>query len=127
MVKYLVDSDILISFLKGRKEAIDLLNKFDPESLAVSVITVAEVLEGLVHFPDEFRKTEESFEKFSIFEISMDVAKKFALLRNPMRKSGNLIDNMDLLIASTALVNNLTLVTNNQKDFKKIKELKISS
>ena len=40
---------------------------------------------------------------------------------------GNIIEDMDILIAATALSHNLILVTNNVKHFKKIKELKLES
>ena len=50
---------------------------------------------------------------------------KFAKLRAGLRKEGNLIDNMDLLIAATCLVNKLTLITGNVKHFQRVPGLKI--
>jgi len=51
----------------------------------------------------------------------------FGELKALLEKNGNIIDDMDLLIASTALVNNMILVTNNVKHFRNIKGLKIEN
>lgn len=128
MVKFLFDSDILITFLKGKElSKKTLLRLQDTSEIAVSVITIAEVLEGVVDNQKRLNQAKEFVSQFEIIGIDTNIAEEFASQRFSLRKSGNLIDNMDLLIAATALANNLILVTNNQKDFKKIKELKISS
>lgn len=44
-----------------------------------------------------------------------------------MEKSGNRLDDFDLIIASCAMVHNLTLVTNNLAHFKRIEGLKLSN
>lgn len=47
MVAYLIDSDRVIPFLRGRTAALELIASLDPLGLAISVITYAEVFEGV--------------------------------------------------------------------------------
>ena len=125
MVIYLVDTDVLIDFLNGRKTAIDVIKSFDISTFAISIITLAEVLEGLVDDPPKFTSVKKGLSTFTNFSINEDIAEVFAYQRFKLRKRGTLIDNMDLLIAATALVYNLTLITKNKKHFQKIEELQL--
>ena len=59
--------------------------------------------------------------------INEETCKVFGKERGKLRKSKNMIDNFDLLIASTCLCNNLTLLTNNVKHYGKVEDLKILS
>ena len=62
-----------------------------------------------------------------VLGIIDEICKKFGEIRNRLRKKGELIANFDVLIASTALVYGLTVLTNNVEHFKKIKKLQIMS
>lgn len=63
--------------------------------------------------------------KLSVLVVDTKIAEKFANVRARLRKAGQLIDNMDIFIAATAMFHNLVLVTNNMKHFERIKGLKI--
>ena len=54
-----------------------------------------------------------------------DCAEQFGQLRVDLRRRGLTVDNMDLLIASTALVYDLSLVTHNTTDFQNIPDLRL--
>ena len=54
-------------------------------------------------------------------------AENFGMLKASLEKSGTRLDDFDLAIASCALAHNLTLVTNNEKHFSRIEELKITN
>lgn len=62
-----------------------------------------------------------------VLGITDEICQTFGKLRAEQRKVGVIIDNFDLLIASTALVHDLTILTDNVKHFKKIKGIKIKS
>jgi len=62
-------------------------------------------------------------EIFPTLNVSSSVMEIFGELKASLEKSGNIIDDMDLLIASTALTHNLVLVTNNEKHFNRISGL----
>lgn len=120
---YLIDSDILIDFLKAEKETVKILSKLKPHERGTCVICVGEVLEGLTE------KQKGLFQKLvgliNIYNVDLKVVSEFSKIRKELRKQGNLIDNFDILIAATCLINDLTLITNNLKHFKRIKGLKI--
>jgi len=124
---YLIDTDQIINLLKGREEADAFFQSVGfLEDLYISIITVAEILEGIYNYRDT--KSLKIFqdlldEQLTILDIDMDVIKNYALLNGKLRKEGKLIDKFDLLIASTALAYDLTLVTGNLKHFNRIPEL----
>ncbi len=126
---YLIDTDQIINLLKGREEADTFFQSVGfLEDLYISIITVAEILEGIYNYRDT--KSLKIFqdlldEQLTILDIDMDVIKNYALLNGKLRKEGKLIDKFDLLIASTALAYDLTLVTGNLKHFNRIPRLKI--
>ena len=98
MVTYLVDSDRVIPFLRGRAAALELIASLDPLGLAISVITYAEVSEGV----DSGRAGERQsagwreFLKFvDVIPVDRAVADRFAAIRAELRPSGMLIPDLD--------------------------------
>jgi tRNA(fMet)-specific endonuclease VapC len=130
---YLVDSDYVVDYLKGRSPATHLLDRLFTKGLAISIITFAEVYEGIYygyqpkHYAAVFRRF---LQGVSVIGISRPVARQFAIIRGQLRKTPqgkNLVnpkDNYDLFIAATALHHNLTLITRNTKDYERIPDLK---
>ena len=66
-------------------------------------------------------------EKLGFIESSEEVCDKFGDLKAFLEKEGKIIDDADLFIAACSIVNELTLVTNNEKHFRRIKGLKIEN
>ena len=120
---YLIDSDVLIDFLKNRKETVVFLNEINKSGISTSIICVGEILEGLDK--NKSKKFLKFIDLINLFNINILEIIKFSKIRKELRKQGNLIDNFYILIAATCLVNDLTLVTNNLKHFKRIEGLKI--
>ena len=129
MKESLIDTDILSEFLRGN---IDVISKIDEHIkifgfINLSIITFYEIINGL-YYKDSKRKLP-MFEEFvsynKILPVSKNVAKISASLSADLRKNGAEIGHFDTLIAGTALVNNLHLVTNNVKHFGRIKDLRI--
>ena len=112
--KYLIDSNIIIYHLNGEKMAMDFLENYFEES-CISRLTFLEVLS--FDFSNEDKKY--VLKMLNSFEI-IDTNEKIILqsLKNREYKKIKLVDN---IIASTAQINNLILVTRNEKDFKNIK------
>lgn len=124
---YLLDSDYIINFLHGEKHAVEMMSHFQQQSLFTSVICVGEIMEGL--YFGKHKKKISQFEGFlkniTIIEIDRKIVEQFARIRVRLRKKGKLIDNLDLLIASSCLAYDLILVTNNIRHFQRIPKLKI--
>lgn len=120
---YLIDTDYLIGYMKGKKKVVEELDLFEINLWSTSVICVAEVSEGV---PEKNKQeVERWFGEMKIFEVDLRVVRIFAEIRRELRKQGTLIDNMDLLIASTCVAYDLTLVTGNKKHFERIDGLKV--
>lgn len=124
---YLIDSDVLINFLKGEEIAVKTIKKLQNKPLYISVISVGEILEGLLETKNmkKLSSFKELLKTVTTINIDLPIIEKFASLRRYLRQKGSLIDNLDLLIASSCLIHNLTLITNNTSHFKRIPKLKI--
>ncbi len=125
---YLVDSDVLINFLKGEKEAVKTIRKLQNQPLYISIISVGEILEGLFETKNKKKLTsfKELLKTVTIINVDLPIIEKFAFIRKSLRQKGLLIDNFDLLIASTCLTHDLILITMNVSHFKRIPGLKIN-
>ncbi len=128
MAKLLLDSDILIYFLKGRKEVVAQFVKHPPDDLLTSRINYTELLYGAYNSARVERNLQtilEFMENFEILEFDRRAAEIFAMEKARLQKRGMIVADMDLMIASTAIANNVALVTNNTKHFDRIKDLRL--
>ena len=127
-MRFLVDSDWLADYLKGRREARALLDGLAADGLGISIITYAEVYEG-IYFGRDAERYEAVFRQFlravRVVAVSRAVARQYARLRGTLRLQGQLIGQPDILIAATAITHNLELVTRNLRDFQRIPGLTI--
>ncbi len=125
---YLVDSDYVANYLKGRTPATTLLDRLFPEGMAVSIVTYAEVYEGIFygqHRANHERGWRLFLRTTPVLSITRSVAKRYACMHGALARKGQLIDQPDLFIAATAIEHHLTLVTRNLKDFARIPDLKL--
>ncbi len=128
MIEYLVDSDYVIEHLKGRQAVSRLLTAFlDRDALAVSIITFAEVYEGLLGSPQAagpVRAFASFLQGVSILNMDQDTAMLFAQTRRQLRSAGALLADHDLWTAAIAMRYGLILITHDQH-FNRIPGLKI--
>ena len=127
---YLIDTDIIIYSLKndGHVEQEFRKNQNIPKS--ISVITYGELVYGAKkskHIEKNLAVTYRIAELFPVIDIDKSIMHVFAEIKSNLERKGNIIEDMDILIAATALSHNLILVTNNVKHFEKIKDLRIEN
>src|SRR4030043_1140464 len=123
MSKYLLDSDIIIWHLRGRKEITEMLKDLQRSGLpACSAISVLEVQLG-VKTKDEEGKTNRFLESLKVFDLNLNIAKIAAQLIREHKTKGVTMDIPDAIIASTCILYDVTLVTYNRKHYP-ISELK---
>ncbi|WP_338814811.1 type II toxin-antitoxin system VapC family toxin [Bernardetia sp. Wsw4-3y2] len=132
MKPILLDTDTLSFFLrnekKNEKKVTQKVNEYlkEHQKINISIITYYELLNGL-YFGDTKERTAEIevfLNNHTILPISKKVAQKAAQIYTQLRSEGNSIAHNDILIAATAIVENFVLITNNNKHFGRIDELK---
>jgi tRNA(fMet)-specific endonuclease VapC len=131
-LNYLVDTDWIINYLKGHNKTVNVLGALHGDGLAISVVSFSEIYEGIYYFENPKRKKlEGDFKNFlegvMVLDVDEDIGKKFGQLRAKLRKKGNLIDNFDLLIASTAICYNLVLLSENVRHFNRVEGLQLKN
>jgi predicted nucleic acid-binding protein len=127
-MSYLVDTDQVASFLNGRSEAVQLLTEIRSSGLFISIITYGEIYDGIYGSRDP-QNREAAFERVlrrvEVLPLTRTIMKRFARVRGELRRTGQGLPDADLLIASTALVHGLTLVTRNLRHFERIPDVHI--
>lgn len=113
---FLLDTDILIWILRGKKEVKDKVSKLKEKSpLAISVISIAEIFRNV--FPSELSTTEDFLNQHIIFNLDQKTAKIGGLYCQQYSKQLKNLTLDDCLIAGCANVNELILVSLNTKHF----------
>ncbi len=127
MKKYLLDTNICIYFIKGQYNLHNKIKEVGEENCFLSEITIAELKYGVENSvkKESNKKNIEAFiSKFNILPIfpSLDI---YAREKARLKVKGRILDDFDLLIGSTAMFNNLTLVTKNVSDFERLDNINI--
>lgn len=110
----LVDTDVLIDFLRGRPEAREFIAGL-PRDAVVSAITVAELFVG-IRDGDERAALDAMLSTFRVLPLDADIAAQGGLLRRDYGKSHGVGLN-DALIGATALAHGVPLATLNVKHY----------
>jgi tRNA(fMet)-specific endonuclease VapC len=129
-VKYLVDTDWVIDHLNNIHATTERLLELQPEGVALSVISLAELYEGVYYSRDPVKNEtilNIFLSQFPVMEIDQDICQCFGRERGKLRKAGKMLGDFDLMIAATCLCRNLTLLTNNLSHFERIEGLRLLS
>lgn len=120
--RYLLDSDILIEYLRNRPQAIDYIETLEGD-LLISVITVAELIAGARN-QAERQSLELFLSALEVIPIDYTIARQGGLFRQQYKQShGTGLD--DALIAATAIQSNAQLVTFNRRHFPMIANFQV--
>lgn len=130
-MKYLIDTDWVIDHLHRVERVTRRLEELAPEGLALSIISLAELYEGVYYSRDPV-ESEAALQRFldpdlAIPGLDEETCKTFGKERGRLRAAGMMVGDCDLLIGATALRYNLTLLTNNRRHFERIDGLRIES
>jgi predicted nucleic acid-binding protein len=129
-LRYLIDTDWVIHYLNGRDDIVRRLDELQPEGLGVSVISLAELYEGIdysTHPEGNEQDLHDFLRGVNVLGIDEEACKIFGRERGRLRKAGQLIGDFDLLIAATGLHYGLTVLTNNRQHFERVEGLQIES
>lgn len=127
-MNFVLDSDILIYFLKGRSEIVDKLTSCPIDMIFTTRINYTELLYGAYNSA----KIEQNLATITgflsaipILEFDEKASLIFAQDKAILKRLGIMIADMDLMIASITKAHQFALVTNNHKHFERIDNLKI--
>lgn len=130
-MKYILDTNICIYLIKKKPiSAINRLSKIKITEVGISSITLSELEYGAAKSsnPDKNRVALIGFASLlEIYNYDAKAAREYGIIRADLERSGKIIGAMDMLIAAQAKCLNLTLVTNNEKEFNRIPGLKIEN
>ena len=130
-MRYMLDTNICIYVIKHKPEKVyENLKKHDPSEVCVSAVTFAE----LVHGVEKSTAVEKNrlalalmLANIEILDFDTKAAESYGKIRAQLEKAGTPIGPLDMMIAGHASSLGYTVVTNNEKEFKRIKNLKIEN
>ena len=131
MIHYLLDTNICIYLIKKRPpEVLEQFRQHPPQDVAISTITLFELGYG-VQKSQHIQRTQDAFDRFllplTILDMDQPAAIDAAAIRAGLEKKGTPIGPYDLLIAGLARSRDMTLVTNNTKEFERIDNLRLEN
>lgn len=129
-MKYLLDTDTCLFVINKRPPRVfDRLERVQLGDVGVSVVTVAELAYGVAKV--SARRREEALELFlaplEIVDWTEPMARRAAAIRAGLEARGTPIGPYDLQIAAAAVSLDVTLITNNTREFSRVPELRLEN
>lgn len=129
-MNYLLDTDTLIYWLKGDKNIEKNALNFGFENLGYSIISHAELYFGAYNSAQKDKNLQAIQivnQKLALVNFNAEAAQLFGMTKADLKQQGNIILDADIMIAAIALSHKLVLVTNNEKHFIRIPDLRIEN
>ena|SRR5690554_800951 len=130
-MKYMLDTNICIYIIKEKpKKVLDKFHALDIGDVCISSITLAELQYGVEKskYKERNKLALAAFlSSIEILPFSDNAAAEYGRIRANLEKQGNIIGAYDLMIGAHALSENITLVTNNAKEFRRIENLSLEN
>jgi tRNA(fMet)-specific endonuclease VapC len=128
---YLLDTNICIYLINERSSrALEKLTSIDPDEVSVSSVTFAELQYGVEKSAARERNAKALdlfFAALVVLPFDADAARAYGRVRADLERRGKPIGGMDLMIAGHALSTRATLVTNNVREFTRVRGLTIEN
>jgi tRNA(fMet)-specific endonuclease VapC len=127
--RYLLDTNICIYIRQKRpEEVLRRFQKLRPGEAVLSVITYGELLYGAAksqHRLAALERLHELVRLLPALPLPETAADAYGRIRAELESKGEMIGNNDLWIAAHAVASGLTLVTNNEMEFRRVRGLKV--
>lgn len=128
---YMLDTDICIYIIKRKPgSVVHRLEQLKPGELAMSAITFAELVNGAKkskYVEANMERLNDLSELIDVRPFDRQAALFYGSVRSSLEKRGEVIGGNDLLIAAHALSLDWTLVTNNEKEFRRVEGLRVEN
>jgi len=128
-MKYLLDTNICIHFFRGDYNLIEKIENVGLENCAISEITLAELVFGAENskYPKKNLQLINTLSEHVAILPILDAIREYGKQKVRLRRKGKMISDFDLLIGTTALVNDLIMVTENLKEFTRIENIELEN
>lgn len=130
-MRYMLDTNICIYVIKHKPEQVFIrLQGHDPEDICISSVTYAE----LVHGVEKSKAIEKNRVALALLLANIEImnfdslaAESYGKIRADLEKAGTPIGPLDMMIAGHAKALDYTVVTNNAKEFERVRDLKLEN
>ena len=130
MLKYLLDTNIVIFVLKRRpKEVLDVFNA-NASRMAISSITLSELMYGAeksLNTDKNLEAVEEFVSHLEVLPYDAKASQHYGQIKAALEKKGQIIGENDIHIAAHAISHGLILVSNNVREFKRVPNLALEN
>jgi len=130
-VRFLLDTDIFIFIRQKRPDNVfQRFRSLQPGEAAISIITYGELFYGAaksVRRVEAFARLSAITDLLAILSLPKSAGESYGEIRAELESKGEMIGNNDLWIAAHALAAGLTLVTNNEREFRRVRGLKVQN
>lgn len=124
----ILDTDTISYYLRGDDKVREkfITHRYE---LASTTVNYSELIYGLKRKDSKnlLSKVELMFENITLYSFDKNAARVFGVLKALLSQKGTTVADMDLMIASIAIANQETLISNNLKHFEKIEGLRVQS
>jgi len=128
---FLIDTNICIYIINDHPpEVVQKFREIGVGNICISSITVSELQYGAYkskQIKKNLKRLDEFLRPFEILAYDETASNYYGKIRSDLENQGNVIGPLDMLIAAHALSENLTLITNNEKEFNRVKSLKVKN
>jgi len=129
-LRYLLHTNIFIYIRQGRPEVVHRFSKLRPGEAAVSIISYGELFFGAAkrgQRTGDLERLHSLMRLLPCLTLPETAAEIYGAVRADLESRGEMISNNDLWIAAHALASGLILVTNNEKEFRRVRGLKVQN
>ena len=130
MLKYLLDTNIVIYVLKRRPvEVLEIFNT-NASRMAISSITLSELFYGAeksINVDKNLEAIEEFISHLEVLSYDAKASQHYGQIKAALEKKGEVIGENDIHIAAHAISQGLILVTNNLREFKRVPNLALEN
>jgi tRNA(fMet)-specific endonuclease VapC len=127
MIKYMLDTNILIYTIKNRPKKVRDAFKEHSDFLSISTVTLGELIYGAeksAHSARNLADVEALAARLEVLPFDSEAALHFGQVRAELSRTGKPIGAYDLMIAGHARSRGLILVSNNLREFKRVPGLR---
>lgn len=129
-MKFLLDTDTCIYAIKKHDAVVEAMRGANPGDIAVSVVTEAELRTGAAKSSAPMKNLhvlEGFLAPLTILDFTSQDTVVYAQVRAKLERAGTPIGPLDTIIAAQAVARDMTLVTNNEREFRRVSGLRVEN